>query len=282
MPSIRSAVPAVIGRRHLGTHAVLIIGAIIAVAPFAWELLTSFKTLAESTQVPPRLLPHAWGWSNYRAVFTTTPFRTQLINTLVMAAARTVGQLVVCSLAAFVFARLDFRFKKTIFAIIMSLTMVPTQLFLVPQYQIMVRLGWTNTLQALIVPGMFSALGIFLLRQFFLVLPRELDEAAKLDGCNPLQAYWYIFLPLAKPGLIALGIVTMVWSWNDFLWPLIVNTDPGKMTVSAGLTTLQGQYLTNYPVLMAGGVIATLPVIAVFAILQRRFIEGIATTGSKG
>ncbi len=146
----------------------------------------------------------------------------------------------------------------------------------------MVHLGWTNTLRALILPGMFSALGIFLLRQFFLGLPRELDESAKLDGCNPLQTYWYVALPLARPGLIALGIITMVWSWNDFLWPLIVNTDPNKMTVSAGLTTLQGQYQTNYPVLMAGGLLATLPVIAVFAFLQRQFIEGIATTGNKG
>lgn len=267
---------------RLSIHATLIIGAVLTVAPFVWELLTSVKSLPESTQMPPSLLPHTWNWANYRAVFTTTPFGTQLLNTFLMAVGRTVGQLVFCSLAAYVFARLEFRFKTALFAIVMSLTMVPTQLFMVPQYQIMVHLGWTNTLRALIVPGMFSALGIFLLRQFMLVLPRELDESAKLDGCNPLQTYWHVIVPLARPGLIALGIITLVWSWNDLLWPLIVNTDPDKMTVSAGLTALQGQYVTNYPVLMAGGVLATLPVIAIFAVLQKRFIEGIATTGMKG
>ena len=268
--------------RRLGLHAVLALGAALVALPFAWELLTSFKTLPETAHVPPLILPHAWHWDNYRAVFDTVPFGRQMLNTVLMTAGRTLGQLLFCSLAAFAFARLEFPGRNALFLVFLSLTMVPAQLFLIPQYQIMVHLGWLNSLQALIVPGMFSALGVFLLRQFFMRIPRELDEAAKLDGCNPLQTYFYVVMPLAKPGLIALGVLTTVWSWNDFLWPLIVNDDPDHMTLSAGLSALQGQYVTNYPVLMAGAVMATLPVIAVFVVMQRQFIAGIATTGSKG
>jgi multiple sugar transport system permease protein len=268
--------------RRGAVHVVLALGALLVALPFAWELLTSFKTLPETAHVPPVLLPHEWRWDNYRTVFETVPFGRQMLNTVLMTAGRTFGQLLFCSLAAFAFARLEFRFRNALFLAFLSLTMVPAQLFLIPQYQIMSSLGWLNSVQALIVPGMFSALGVFLLRQFFMRIPRELDEAAKLDGCNPLQTYFYVVLPLAKPGLIALGVLTTVWSWNDFLWPLIVNDDPDKMTLSAGLSALQGQYVTDYPVLMAGAVMATLPVIAVFVLLQRQFIAGIATTGSKG
>ncbi len=160
--------------------------------------------------------------------------------------------------------------------------MVPTQLFLIPQYLIMQQLGWLNSLQALIVPGLFSAFGTFLLRQFFNSLPRELDEAATLDGANHLRIYSQILLPLARPGLVALGILDIIWSWNDLLWPLIVNTSVDKMTLSAGLASLQGQHATNYPLLMAGALLATWPLVLVFFFLQRYFIEGIAFSGSTG
>jgi multiple sugar transport system permease protein len=138
-----------------------------------------------------------------------------------------------------------------------------------------------NTLKALIVPGLFSAFGTFLLRQYFMTLPKELDEAAELDGCNPFQRYLFVALPLAKPGLLALGVLTFLSSWNDLLWPLIVNTDPTKMTLAAGLASLQGQYITDYPVLMAGTLMASLPMIAIFAVTQRHFIQGIAASGMK-
>ena len=164
----------------------------------------------------------------------------------------------------------------------LSVLMAPSQLFLIPQYQIMQSLGWLNTLQALIVPGMFSAFGTFLLRQFFLSLPRDIEEAARIDGANPLQIFWHVMLPLARPGLLALGLLTVLWSWNDLLWPLVVNTDPEAMTLSVGLASLQGEHLTDYPVLMAGSLMATLPVIALFVVLQRHLIQGIAFTGSRG
>src|SRR6185312_168412 len=187
-----------------------------------------------------------------------------------------------CSMTTYAFARLRFPGRNLIFGGFLSVLMVPPQLFIIPQYQIMSDLGWLNSLQALIVPGLFSAFGVFLLRQFFLGLPPELEEAARIDGAGPLRIYWSVMLPLARPGLVALGILTMIWSWNDLLWPLVVNNDPREMTLSAGLASLQGQFMTDYPVLMAGALMATVPVIAVFVILQRRVIEGIALTGTKG
>lgn len=263
-----------------GTHAVLLIGAVLMVIPFVWELLTSLKTLTNATRVPPTLIPD-WRWSNFGKVFQLLPFSEQFLNTVLMTAGRTIGQLLFCSMAAFAFARLRFPGRNLLFGVFLSVLMVPPPLFVIPQYEIMVKLGWLNTLQALIVPGLFSAFGVFLLRQFFLGLPKELDEAARLDGASPPRIYWSIMLPLAKPGLLALGILAILWSWNDLFWPLVVNTDPEKMTLSAGLASLQGQFQTDYPVLMAGSLLASLPVIAIFIVMQRHFIQGIALSGNK-
>ena len=263
-------------------HAVLLLGAALTVGPFVWEALTSVKTLAESTQVPPTLLPRTWRWENYAEVFDRLPLAAMFGNTILMTLGRTLGQLVFCSLAAYAFARMQFPGRNLLFAMFLAVLMVPPQLFLIPQYQIMADLGWLNTLQALILPGMFSAFGTFLLRQFFLTLPGELEEAARLDGCNPLQVYWHVALPLVKPGLLALVILTILWSWNDLLWPLIVTTDPEQMPLSAGLATLAGQYDTPYTLLMAGSLMATVPVILLFLALQKQFIQGIALTGTKG
>ncbi|MFI6484711.1 carbohydrate ABC transporter permease [Nonomuraea sp. NPDC050663] len=262
-------------------HAVLIPAALVMVAPFAWQIVTSLKTLSEATQVPPSLLPSG-RWQNYGRMFDLLPFGDQFLNTVLMAVGRTAGQVLLCSMAAYAFARLRFPFKNVIFGVFLSVLMVPPQLFVIPQYQIMADLGWLNSLQALIVPGLFSAFGVFLLRQFFMSLPKELEEAARLDGAGPVRVYWSIMLPLARPGLVALAVLVLLWSWNDLFWPLVVNTDPEKMTLSAGLASLQGQFQTDYPVLMAGSLLASLPVIAVFVFLQRQFIQGIAHTGIKG
>jgi multiple sugar transport system permease protein len=263
------------------THATLVVGAALVVIPFLWEFLTSLKTESNATRVPPTLAPD-WKWSNYSAVFHLVPFGRQFVNTVLMTAGRTVAQVVLCALAAYAFARLEFPGRKVIFGVLLSILMVPPQLFIIPQFQIMADLHWLNTLQALIVPGMFSAFGIFLLRQFFAALPKELDEAARIDGAGPLRVFWYVVLPLARPGLTALAILTALWSWNDLLWPLIVNTSPDKMTLSAGLASLLGQFQTNYPVLMAGSLMASIPLVVVFVVLQRQFVEGIAFSGTKG
>lgn len=261
-------------------YVALTAGAVVMTTPFVWQFLTSVKTLTSATRVPPTLVPD-WRWETYAQVFDRLPFGQQLLNTALMATGRTAGQLLFCSMAAYAFARLRFPGRGLLFGLFLSVLMVPPPLFIIPWYQLMSSLGWLNTLQALIVPGLFSAFGVFLLRQFFLSLPSELDEAAKIDGANPWRIYWSVMLPLAKPGLLALGILTLLWSWNDLLWPLVVNTDPSTMTLSAGLASLQGQFLTDYPLLMAGALLASLPVITVFVVTQRHFIQGIAFTGSK-
>ncbi|SRR5579884_1421246 len=263
-------------------HGCLVLGSCLFVVPFLWMILTSIKTLGESTLVPPVIFPAVPQWSNYSEVFNTLPFVTYYINTILMTAGRTIGQLLLCSLAAYAFARIEFPGRNVLFILMLSVLMVPSYVVLLPQYIIMKDLGWINTLQALIVPGLFSAFGTFLLRQFFLTLPRELDEAAKLDGANHFQIYWSVILPLAKPALIALAIFVCLWSWNDLLWPLVVTDSPDKMTLSVGLAMLQGEHLTDFPILMAGAVLASWPMLAMFIFWQRHFIEGIAITGTKG
>ncbi|MGW4474491.1 carbohydrate ABC transporter permease [Nonomuraea sp. NPDC004354] len=262
-------------------YAVLLVGGLIMITPFVWQLVVSLQTVTESMRVPPRPVP-SWQWHNFADVFRTVPLGRQFLNTVIVTAAVTAGQLLLCSLAAFAFARLEFPGRGPIFMLFLAVLMVPGELFLLPRYEIMQGLGWLNTLQALIAPGVFGAFGTFLLRQFFKTLPRELDEAARLDGANPLQIYWGIMLPLVRPGLLALGLLTVMWSWSSLLWPLVVNTDPEMMTLSAGLASLRGQYLTDYPILFAGSVVASLPVIVLFVVMQRQLIAGIAFTGSKG
>jgi multiple sugar transport system permease protein len=268
-------------RGHIVVHLVLLTGAVLMLGPFVWQFLTSVKTLPESTQAPPTIFPEEWHWENYENVSAGLPFGAIYVNTVLYAVLRTIGQLVLCSAAGFAFARLRFRGKNLLFALCLSALMVPPELYVISQYQIMQGLGWLNTIQALFLPGIFSAFGTFLLRQFFASIPDEIEEAARVDGASILKIYWLVFLPLAKPGLIALAILTVMASWSDLLWPLIVNTDPTKMTLSVGLAAMQGQQSTDYPVLMAAALLASAPLIIVFVVMQRRFVEGIAMSGTK-
>ncbi|WP_042384215.1 carbohydrate ABC transporter permease [Streptacidiphilus melanogenes] len=261
-------------------HVVLAVGAAAMVAPFLWQLLTSLQTLGEATHVPPTFLP-GWRWSNYGEVFTSMPFLRQFLNTVVITVVRVAAQLLFCSMAAYAFARLRFPGRDVLFLLLLSVLMVPSQVYLLPQYQILMHLGLLNTLTGIVLPGLFSAFGTFMLRQFFLSLPVDVEEAARLDGAGPVRIFWSVMLPLAKPGLISLGVLTVLWSWNDLLWPLVVTSDAGQMPLSVGLATLQGEHVTDYPVLMAGSLLASLPMIAMFLVSQRRITEGIAFTGSK-
>lgn len=287
--AVVGAAPA--GSRRAGTprnrglwivHVVLIVGAALMVFPFVWQLLTSFKTLSDSVQVPPSFLPREWVFTNFAEVFDSMPFGQMFLNSVLLTVGRTVGQVALCTMAGYAFARIAFPGRNALFVVFLSVLMVPSQLYLLPQYEIIQALGWLNTLQALIVPGIFSAFGTFLMRQFFLSMPAELEEAARIDGANPWQTFWRIMVPLAKPGIIALVVFTVLWSWNDLLWPLIVTTDPAKMPLSVGLSQLVGIHGTDYPVLMAGALLATLPMLVTFMILQRQFIQGIAFSGTKG
>lgn len=265
----------------LSTHFILIFGAVFMVGPFIWMILTSFKTMAEATNVPLIIFPKSFNFDNFNKVLSITPFVTNFINTVIVTVTKVSGQLLLCSAAAYAFARINFPGRNLLFVLCLSVLMVPGQVFLLPQFLIMKDFGWLNTLKAIIAPGLFSSFGLFLLRQFFMTLPRELDEAAKIDGCNHFQIYWKILLPLVVPGMVALAIFTGLASWNDLLWPMIVNSSPEKMTLSVGLSLLQGQHGTDFPALMAGALLASLPMLILFIFLQKYFIEGISMTGIK-
>nr|WP_317283397.1 carbohydrate ABC transporter permease [uncultured Sellimonas sp.] len=269
-------------RNHIIIHIILIAGIAITVFPFLWMIFTSFKTLPESMKIPPTILPEHLDWESYKYVFDVLPFAKIYLNTIIVTLLTVLFQVAFCTMAAYGFARIEFPFKNAIFMILLAILMVPGQIFLIPQYLIIQNLGLVNTIPGLFLPNLFSAFGTFLLRQFFMSLPKELEEAALLDGCNRFQIFGKIMLPLVQPGIVALVIFTAKFAWNDFMWPLIVNTDPQKMTLAPALSLLKGQYATNYPVQMAGAVLAVIPMIIVFIIFQKQFIEGVAQSGIKG
>lgn len=263
-------------------HIVLMVGSFLMVVPVLWSLLTSLKAPDEVTLIPIKIFPGKLHWDNFQKVADLLPFMTFYWNTVVTTLVKVLFGLLFSSLAAYAFARIHFPGRILLFLLVLSVMMVPGQVFLIPQYLLMKDLGWLNSLKAITVTGMFSAYSTFLLRQFFLGLPSELEEAAKIDGCDPFRIYWNIMLPLAKPGLISVAIISTLWSWNDFLWPLVVNDSMDKMTLAVGLASLQGQFTTNYPVLMAGMLLAVWPMILIFFLLQKQFIEGITLGGLKG
>lgn len=268
--------------KKLFVHLALLLGVGVTVFPFLWMVLTSFKTVGEAMQIPPTFFPKQFLVDAYGQIITALPFARVYLNTIISTVVTTIVQVMFCSMAAYAFARIEFPFKNVIFVLILSVLMVPGQIFLIPQYQIIQKLGLLDTIPALFLPNLFSAFGTFLLRQFFMSLPKELEEAALLDGCSRYQIFWKIMLPLTKPGIVSLVIFTAKFAWNDFMWPLIVNTSPKMMTLGPALSTLQGQYTTKYPMQMAGAVMAVIPIIVLFFIFQKQFIEGVAQSGIKG
>jgi multiple sugar transport system permease protein len=267
---------------YTAVYILLILGALTMVAPFLWMFLTSIKTLAESTRIPIKYLPEIPRWENYREVSGLLPFSRLFINTMGMIAGRMVPVLIFSSMAAYGFARLQFPGRDFLFSLVLIQMMVPPQIFLIPQYLIAVKLGWLDTIAGLVLPGFVSAFGTFLLRQFFMGIPKDLEEAAVIDGCNPLSIYWRIMLPLCGNALVSLGIFTSLFAWKELMWPLIVNTSIEKFTLSSGLATLQGQFFTDYPQIMAGATIAIWPMLILFILFQKQFVKGIASTGIKG
>ena len=265
----------------IAIHVFLIICALITLVPFGWMLLTSLKTYAESIQIPMVIFPELPQWSNYAKVWNNYPILRLYVNTFIVMILSIVSQILVCSLAAYAFARLKFPGKNLLFLLILSMMMIPSQIFLIPHYDIIVAWHLNNTLTALWLPKVFNIFALFMLRQFFSSLPLELDEAAMLDGCSRFRIYLQILLPLLKAPITALCILTGLGAWKDMMWPLIINVDMNKMVLSAGLANMVGQNITNYPELMAGGVIAAMPMILLFFFFQKSFVEGIAMTGTK-
>ena len=262
-------------------HIILIIGSFTMIFPFVWMILTSFKTQGEAIMIPPILLPSSWEPVSYIEVLRTLPFDKLYYNTIVLMLARIVCATVTSSMAGFAFAKLEFPFKKLFFFIVLTQLMLPSQVFIIPQYAMLSSMNQLNTIFALIFPGLVSAFGTFFLRQFYLGLPNDLSEAAKLDGCNVFQTFFLILMPLTKTAMMALAVFTALFAYSDMMWPLIVNMNIEKMTLSAGISSLQGQHSTNYPVMMAGSALAMIPMLVLYLIFQRQFIEGIALTGTK-
>ncbi|MFC4776881.1 carbohydrate ABC transporter permease [Paenibacillus sp. GCM10023252] len=262
-------------------HLFFLLGALVMVFPFLWMLDTSVKTFAESMQTPPKLLPEQWQWGNYADVFEQTNYIRYYLNTLFVTLVKTGGQLLLCSLAAFAFATMTFPGKRSLFILILSKMMIPQQIILIPTFVLMKHLGWLDTYYALIVPGLASAFGIFLLRQFFLSLPKELGEAAQIDGSSYFRIYWEMYLPLSRPGLTALAIFVILASWNDFMWPLIFTSSDGMRVLSLAVASFVGEFSTEYPLMMAAACMAIAPLILLFTLFQRYFVAGIALSGMK-
>ena len=250
--------------------------------PFLWMVLTSFKTVTESTQLDPFVFwPSQWHFENYTQVIRDNNFAVLYFNTLAMMFFRLVCGLLFSAMAAYAFARLQFPGRDLLFGLVLFQMMIPSQIFIIPQYLMVDAMGMRNTIFALVFPGIVSAFGTFLLRQFFMGLPRSLEESAILDGANVGQIFFSIMLPLAKSGLVALGIFTALFAFKDLMWPLIINPQVDKATLSSALSKIQGAYTVNYPHLMAASVLAIWPMALIYVFFQRQFIQGIATTGSK-
>jgi multiple sugar transport system permease protein len=263
------------------TYAALIIGAIIMIFPFVWMILTSSKTVSESMQVPPTILPAQLILSNFKDAIDSLPFVRMYINTALMIVFRVLFAVVFSSMAGYAFAKLKFKGKNLLFGIVVMQMMLPSQIFIIPQYQMVAKLGMANTIFALVFPGLVSAFGTFFLRQSYMGIPDEIGEAAYLDGCNQWQAFVKVMFPLTSSSVAALTVFTAVFAYGDLMWPLVVNSDLNMMTLSAGLSTLRGQFSTNFPVLMAGSLLAMLPMVILYLFFQRQFIEGVAMTGGK-
>ena len=263
------------------TYVALVIGAVVMIFPFIWMLLTAFKTNAEVMQIPPTILPSDWNMSSFTKAMDLLPFGKLYVNTILMIIARVIFAVAFCSMAGYAFAKLNFKGKNILFTLIIVQQMIPGQIFIIPQYQIIAKMGATNTLFALVFPGIVSAFGTFFLRQAYMGIPDEVGEAAYLDGCNRWQTFTKIMFPLTRSSVAALTVFTAVFAYTDLMWPIIVNTDINTTTLSAGLSSLNGQFSTNYPVLMAGSLLAMLPMVVLYLIFQKQFIEGVAMTGGK-
>jgi multiple sugar transport system permease protein len=275
----------VLRRRRLpfsGWHLLLMPLALIFVLPLVQMVLTSFMSTEEINQFPPKLIPTSLHLDGYRALLTETPVLRWFGNTVLVSTISVVSHLVLCSTAGYGFARLKFAGRGLAFLVIIATVMIPIQLLMIPTYLMFARIGIVDTVAAAFVPWLASAFGIFLMRQFFLALPAELEEAALIDGCTTWRTFRSIVLPLARPALATLAIITLLWSWNDLLWPLVAISDDSRFTLQVGLANFQGTRRTEWSQLMAGNVIATMPLILAFLFAQRRFIATMTFTGLKG
>jgi len=263
-------------------YVLLTIGALIMIVPFLWMLSTSLKDQQQLFAWPPNWWPQPFVWSNYTEVMTKVKFGLYGLNTLTITVAVTIGRLILCSMAGYGFARMKFPGKNFLFLLTLATMMISSQITIIPNFIIMRYLGLVDTHLGVILPQLADGFSIFLMRQFFLTFPYELEDAAKLDGCNPLMFYFRILIPNSKAILATLAVMTFQGVWNDFLWPLVMLTSPEKRTLSVGLSYLVGQYTTRWDLQMAGSVLTVLPILILFFLLQKYFVQSIKMTGLKG
>ncbi|HEY3107780.1 MAG TPA: carbohydrate ABC transporter permease [Chloroflexota bacterium] len=263
-------------------HAVLIAGALLMVVPFLWMISTSLKTEDQVFVLPPLWFPTNPVFGNYARLFTDIPFGRYLFNSGFVSLSVMVGELITSAISAFAFARLTFWGRDKIFAMYLATLMIPFHVRLIPIFLVMKFLGWLDTYYVLIVPQIFTVYGVFLFRQFFLNIPQELEDAARIDGCGHLRVLFNIILPLSGPVIATLAVFSFLNTWNDFLWPLVMTTSKDMRVLSVGLAQLQNEYFTLWTLLMSGAVLATLPTLIVFLLAQKYFVQGITISGMKG
>ncbi len=269
---------------RIARYTVLIVLALLFISPLLFMIATSFKTRIESGSIPPTWIPREPTIQAYETVLGTpgTPVLRWFANSMFAAAAHAVLVVITSALAAYPLARMEFRGKKIVFGLIVATLFVPPVILIIPNYLIVWKLQWLDTLIAVIIPTAASAFGVFFLRQFFLSLPRELEEAALIDGANRFQTFMRVILPLSRPALVTLALLAFLTNWNDFLWPIYVLFSPEQQTLPAGLANLQNANSVRYDLLMAGAVVASVPVLLLYVFAQRFIIEGVSRSGLKG
>lgn len=269
--------------RKTATYIFLIIFAAIMIIPFAWMILTALKTNQEAISVSPFYIfpKNGWHFENFANVWKSYDFFVLYKNTLLFILFRVICACLTATMAGYAFARLNFPGKKVMFSLVLIQMMIPSQIYIIPQYLMVSKLNLMNTIAGLVFPGIVTAFGTYLLKTGYQSLPKELEEAAKLDGCNIGQTFLFIMMPLAKSSMVSLGIFTALFAFKDLMWPMIVCTNSATTTLSAGLAKMQGQYGSDYPSMMASAVLAVVPMIVIYVIFQKQFVEGIATSGGK-
>lgn len=260
----------------------LALGGVTMVLPFIWMISTSLKTKKQLTAYPPVWVPNPIRWENYTEAIGSFPFLQYTLNTLFVTAAVLVGTVFISLCAGYAFARINFKFRDQLFLVILATMMIPGQVTMIPIFKLVKDLGWMNSYLALIIPSLCSGFSIFLMRQFFLSLPKELESAAMVDGCGPFRTLWSIFVPLSKPAIATVSVLSFMGTWNSFLWPLLLISDKNKQMITVGLLQFQGAFSTSYELLMAAAFLSLLPVFLIYFFAQDYFIEGIATSGMKG
>ncbi|MCD7757836.1 MAG: carbohydrate ABC transporter permease [Clostridiales bacterium] len=264
-------------------HVILIIFSVIMIVPFAWMILTALKTNQEAISVSPfYIFPQSgWHWENFATVWKSYNFLILYKNTLLMIFFRVVCACLTATMAGYAFGRLKFPGKNILFSLVLIQMMVPSQIFIIPQYLMVSKLGMLNTMFGLVFPGIVTAFGTYLLKTGYQGLPRDLEEAAAIDGCNIGQQFLRIMMPLTRSSMVSLGIFTAVFAFKDLMWPMIVCSNATSTTLSAALAKMQGQYSSDYPAMMAAAALAVLPMVIIYIIFQKQFVEGIATSGGK-